>query len=324
MHPKDSIGDSFQSVYDSLEIIREEPSTNLIQLRFDEWHMSLVSWFYSPTGFEALLARYTASGNNTRSLDWWSMARWRTVKSWEIINERNLEGAGASMYSWPVHPRSWPTHTVFLSSPHFTIQERTGHFLRDGSPVVWDFMSHQWYWLQMVLNDSNHRRQGTSPIDWSYLVAFTQGQLAYGLGTAAQLTVAQIKAGEATTYDPTDQWDGFNGLAGPALEFLFTRERPEMWDGYPVEFRDQVIRSLLAEFSRMAHLVGREYFRDVTGELKDDETDNTTGAPRARPWIRSHSGMLVFLKQQEVAPDIIETMRDLGKFLWPQADWERF
>ena len=324
VHPKDSIGDSFQSVYDSLEIIREEPSTNLIQLRFDEWHMSLVSWFYSPTGFEALLARYTASGNNTRSLDWWSMARWRTVKSWEIINERNLEGAGASMYSWPVHPRSWPTHTIFLSSPHFTIQERTGHFLRDGSPVVWDFMSHQWYWLQMVLNDSNHRRQGTSPIDWSYLVAFTQGQLAYGLGTAAQLTVAQIKAGEATTYDPTDQWDGFNGLAGPALEFLFTRERPEMWDGYPVEFRDQVIRSLLAEFSRMAHLVGREYFRDVTGELKDDETDNTTGAPRARPWIRSHSGMLVFLKQQEVAPDIIETMRDLGKFLWPQADWERF
>ncbi|MSU33055.1 MAG: hypothetical protein EXS25_10460 [Pedosphaera sp.] len=74
----------------------------------------------------------------------------------------------------------------------------------------------------------------------------------------------------------------------------------------------------------MTHLVGREYFRDVVAELEDGETYNEPRAPLGRPWIRSHSGMLVFLKQQEVAPDIIETMRDLGKFLWPQADWDRF
>jgi hypothetical protein len=176
----------------------------------------------------------------------------------------------------------------------------------------------------MVMNDSNHRRRGSFPIDWQYLLAFAQVQLNFGLGSAAQITAASIKAGETTTFNPTDPYDGFTGFTGPSTEYLWPRTVPDMWAGYDPAFRDQVIRAQLGEYSRMVHLVGRDYFRDVTGELFDGESDNTPGALRARPWIRSHAGVLDHLKQSGVSQDIVDSMKELGQFLWPAADWSKY
>jgi hypothetical protein len=323
IHPKDSYGASFQPVYDRLQLIRQEPSAAWGLHRFNEWHMALVDWYLGPLQTEASLAGYRDNSTHANQA-WWSLGRWRAVKSWDVMKAKNWEASGQEFFSWPVNARSWPTHTAFLAAPHMLNLPQTGHFLRNGSQQVWEIGTHQWYWLQMVLNDSNHRRQGTFPIDWSYLVAFTHGQEKYGIGSAAQLTAALMKAGEATTHAPTDQWDGFNGLAGPALEFLWTREEPQMWDGYSPAFRDSVIRAHLAEFDRMARLVTRDHFITVTGEILGGETENNPGPPRGRPWVSSHSAMLVFLKEKGVASDIVETMRNLGEYLWPESDWARF
>ncbi len=97
-----------------------------------------------------------------------------------------------------------------------------------------------------------------------------------------------------------------------------------MWDGYSPAFRDSVIRAHLAEFDRMARLVTRDHFITVTGEILGGETENNPGPPRGRPWVSSHSAMLVFLKEKGVASDIVETMRNLGEYLWPESDWARF
>jgi len=322
VHPKDSYGTNFQIVYDGLKRVRDEQDTSRMLDRFSEWHVSLVNWMLGPAEDSPPQFR---DGSATAYRAWWSVGRWRTVKAWEIMKAKVLEDKGAQMFDWPVSPRSWPVHSIFLSSPHFTIQPEEGHFLRDGSREVWNVLSHQWYWLQMVLNDSNHRRRGAFPIDWQYLLAFSQNQLYFGLGSTAQIIAASIKAGETTTTNPTDPYDGFTGFTGPSTEYLWVRDIPQdMWAGYDPVFRDQVIRAQLGEYARMVHLVGRDYFRDVTGELLDGETDNSPGALRARPWIRSHAGVLNNFKKAGVSQDIVDTMKELGQFLWPAADWSRY
>ena len=76
-----------------------------------------------------------------------------------------MEGRAQEMYSWPVDPHSWPNHSLFITSPHFTLPH-TGHILGNGTEVTWAYRTHQWYWEMMVLNDSNHRRGGAAPVDW--------------------------------------------------------------------------------------------------------------------------------------------------------------
>ena len=322
VHPKDSYGTNFQPVYDSLGVVRNEPNIGSMVLRFGEWQVALWSWSVGPAAQVPLEFR---DGSASAWRAWWSVGRWRTVKSWDVIKTRAIENRASEMFDWPVSSKSWPTHSVFISAPHYTVQPMEGHFIRDGSETVWSILSHQWYWLQMVLNDSNHRRQEIFPIDWAYMQAFAGRQLAYGLGAAAQITAASIKAGEATTLNPTHPNDGFTGFAGPSTEYLWNRSYGDgMWAGYDPAYRDQVIRAWLSEYSRMIHLVGRDHFRDVTHEMTGLETDTRAGPPRAYPWIGSHAGVIEFLKQKGCAQDIIDSMKELGQYLWPAADWSRF
>jgi len=324
VHPKDSYGPDFQQVYDNLAVVRGEQNMAHMTLRFGEWQVALWNWSVGPA---ANLPSEYRDGSATAWRAWWSVGRWRTVKSWDVLKTRGLEDRGQEMYGWNVHPKSWPTHTVFISAPHYTIQPMQGHFLRDGSEAVWGILSHQWYWLQMILNDSNHRRHEGFPVDWPYLQAFTSGQLGHGLGlgAAAQIMAAAIKTGEATTYNPRSPNEGFSAFWGPSTEFLWSRSYPDRhWSGYDPEFRDSVIRAWLAEYSRMVHELGREHFRDVTGEVVEGDTGNIVGPPRGMPWIQSHTGVLVFLKQQGVAQDIVDSMREIGQYLWPAADWSRY
>lgn len=322
VHPKDAYGADFQPVYDALDVVRNESNMGIQLLRFNEWQVALWNWTVGPATTLPLEYR---DGSATSWRAWWSIGRWRSVKTWDVMKTKGLEDRGQEMFNWPVHPKSWPAHTVFISAPHYTIQPMEGHFLRDGSREVWDILSHQWYWLQMILNDANHRHLEGFPIDWPYLQSFAGSQIAHGLGSAAQTTIAAIKAGESTTFNPQGQWDGFTAYSGPSMEWLWnTSFGAEHWQGYDPAFRDAVIRAWLAEYSRMVHELGRAHFRDVTFEIADGETDNTPGPPRSRPLIRSFAGNIVFLKNNGAAPDIIESMKELGGFLWPAADWTRF
>lgn len=322
VHWKDSYGsNNFKIVIDAYDAIRNANTPGEVVLRFNEWNAKLSDWMNGPAAEGPADLR---DGSNKAWRAWWSVARWRTVKSWEILKAKNYEDRAKEMFDFPVESRSWPTHTVFLSSPHFTIGIQNGHFIRDGGVENWYILSHQWYWLQMILNDSNHRRLGSFPIDWPYLESFTSKQLYWNLGAAAQNIAALIKAGEATTFDSRSWLDGFTGFNAIRTEYLWAREGADMWAGYDPAYRDAIIRAWLTEYSKKIHELGREHFRDVTGEIRDGETDNTPGAPNANPWIRSHAGMLVFFQSKGTAPDIVESMRELGQFLWPDADWTKF
>jgi len=322
VHPKDSYGPDFQPVYDALRFVRDEPDITQQLVRFNEWQVNLWNWSVGPATQLPLELR---DGSMTAMTAWWSVGRWRSVKSWDVIKTKGLEDRGQEMFDWPVHPKSWPTHSVFISAPHYTITHPDAHFLRNGSRQVWDILSHQWYWLQMILNDANHRHLEGFPIDWPYLQAFTSSQYAYGLGVEAQATIASIKVGESSTYNPQGRWDGVTAYSGVSMEWLWNTSWGNLaWKDYDPQFRDAVVRAILSEHKRMIQLAGREHFRDTMQEIFEGESDNSNGPPRSLPLIRSFAGNIQFLKDHGAAPDIVEMMKDIGQYLWPAADWSRF
>ena len=276
------------------------------------WMGTYVSWAIAN-------AAPSSSSNKTDQVKTWSASRWMTVKTWEIMHTHRLEGRAQEIFSWPVDPHSWVNNTVFLSAPHFTLPH-TGHILGDGTELTWGYRSHQWYWTMMVLNDSNHRRAGAGPVDWPYLLGFTTIPSTYGVDSSMQTILALAKSAESGTGDPGLWDDAFFGWAVTRTEFLDSYGRG-MWQNYAPSVRDSIIRAFLTEYVRYIKQLGRNYFRDVTHEIADGETDNTPAPPGGGPWIKEHSSVMQRMAGDGVGSDIIDTMRTLAVYLWPDARW---
>jgi hypothetical protein len=318
IHPKDAYGtESFRAVQEAWERTAAATTAGDLRWRLMEWDAKVSDW-------TARLPKPTNAPGNAgdplRGEKWHAMSRWRSVKAFESQRRLGFEGRGREAYP-TVQDRYWSSQTVFLSSPHFTIQPEEGHTLRDGSRLVWGVRSHQWYWVQLALSGSMHFRNGTTPIDWAYMTAFTSGLNKLGMQNAAQMTVVNIKVGEAMTLNPRHHLDGFAGFRSARLEYVWNREGDDMWRDYSPQFRDMVLRAWLGEYTRMIRTLGRDHFRDISRELTGSETDNTPGAPHAEPWIRSHAGMIRFFRKGGAAPDLVENLREIGRELWPGADW---
>ena len=315
MAPVDAFGASFQPLIDIYKRMLLETDAAAIAALMSQWMGTYVTW----AGANAAPADST---NKTDQVKTWSAGRWMTVKSWEIMHTHRMEGRAQEMYSWHVDPHSWPNNAVFLSAPHFTLPH-TGHILGDGTELTWGYRSHQWYWEMMLLNDSNHRRAGADPVDWPYLLGFATVPSSVGVDSTAQTVLALAKSGESSTGDPYSWNDAFFGWAVTRTEFLDTYGQG-MWQNYDPLVRDAIVRAFLMEYDRQVRTLGREYFRDLTREITDGETDNAPAPPGGGPWINEHSAVLLRMSADGFAADVHDTMLSLAEYLWPDADWSAY
>ena len=315
MSPMEAYGSSFQPVLDIYNNLLVQTDPLAVRNLMSDWMGAYVTWAIAN-------AAPSGSTNKNDQVRTWSAARWLTVKTWEVMHTHHMEGQAQAMFTWPVDPHSWVNNAVFLSAPHFTLPH-TGHILGDGSELTWGYRSHQWYWSMMVLNDSNHRREGAGPIDWPYLMGFTTIPSTYGVDSTAQTILALTKSAESGTGNPSLWDDAFFGWAVTRTEFLDSYGHG-MWQNYDPAVRDSIIRAFLTEYDRYVRQLGREYFRDVTHEIADGETDNSPAPPGGQPWIKEHSSVILRMRGDGIASDILDTMHALALYLWPSADWSAY
>ncbi|MFY0654948.1 MAG: hypothetical protein JXQ96_23155 [Cyclobacteriaceae bacterium] len=98
-----------------------------------------------------------------------NIARWTSVKHWEIMQEFEVEGVTPKGAPVP-EARQWPTRhwTLFALAPHIVGDERfTSHF-QGQDPVVGYYESTAWYQLQLTLNAGMRDPREVEPVDWSY------------------------------------------------------------------------------------------------------------------------------------------------------------
>ena len=261
------------------------------------------------------------------------VVRLATVRLWEVMHTHRMEGQAGPMFPFTVDPHSWPLNWVFTSAPHFTLP-RTGHILGDGTETTWGIRSHQWYWLQMVLNDANHRRSGAGPIDFPYLLAFTKEGSQHGADSVSQIYTALIKSGESATGDPYTRDNAFFGWAVTRTEFLdYSPDGgvPKEWVNHTGSGRDTLLGAFISEYDRMVRSLGTNYFVTIgdgcgcselvyTG-LETDTSPVPTGAP---PWNRQWATTMTNMEGDGVSSTVMDKMKSLAEFLWGHADWSRF
>ncbi len=123
-----------------------------------------------------------------------SVALWRLVKDWELMQEYTLEGNAPQIFPTPAgapvagESRSWLSESAFLASPAFVgvPENGVGH-----SRLEYEYRTNAWYYTQVVLNSGNRHRQGWHPVDWGYAVGRT-GDLAVASGQAATLRMTAM------------------------------------------------------------------------------------------------------------------------------------
>lgn len=316
-HPLDYWGDSFLEVDQAFKDLKNYPREWFKVMLGNAW-AKYHQWAPNrgpQNGDEETSPRY--------QMALYGLARWRLIRVWDALQMLDLEANGKVFSPWPeAADRTWTGDTTFLVAPHMSMTSHVDSGLRDGTMATAGFRSFQWYWLQLVQNDSNHRRNGGSPIDWAYFLSFASGLRNSGIRSEALLMAAMTKAGEAGTGDPYGDWNHFLGFNGPRLEFLSSYEVPSTWEGYDPEWRDSVIRAFVKEYSKWVLGFGRDYFINYTHEINPFDNDTSPTSPMAGPWNRSHGLVIRWYRWLGWAPDIIADLKEIGQDLWPDADWD--
>lgn len=99
-----------------------------------------------------------------------SQFHWATMKTWELMQEFDLEGLAPQVYGEYGEARSWlgQARNIFELAPHLTTNKRAvAHPWQDR--LVGKYFSTVWYHVQLVVNSGNVREvHQIKPVDWNY------------------------------------------------------------------------------------------------------------------------------------------------------------
>ncbi len=231
------------------------------------------------------------------------ISHWRVVKTWEMMNERNLQEYGTPLYGAHSANRRWFHGEVFNLGPHKLQTPRND---------AWFAESMQWYQLQLVLNDGN-RRNGTSvPVDWGYLHALnvsswenpTTDFVTYGI-----MILNVIKGTEGSWNDlPLTHAHGWGPFRGEIWRTAPLISAPK-YERIPLATRRAVAEALVEPWLSLAESYTREEY-DLAKKLLDSTE------LRGRVY-----NMCVKFKGWGVNPELVHRLATWGQYIWPNHNW---
>ena len=99
----------------------------------------------------------------------YSTQLWQVVKTWELMQEFNLEGRGHDLFGDSADSRMWMNTIPAETAPSAThIPNGTAGV--GGSALTNEYFTAAWYELQILLNSGNHRHRDRYPVDWVYVI----------------------------------------------------------------------------------------------------------------------------------------------------------
>jgi hypothetical protein len=178
-HPMDAFGSTFTG--SGYNTIFQTLSSNLQVLNAAAYvgqEGNVASWF---NAFYSLLDQVAAPIWAVPGGGWtpattdaiYSLPQWGMVKTWQLMNEFQLEGFSQNVFGPTADPRGWNSALPFFVSPHDLKMNSAGTpGLRNGSRADYVYLSYIWYHLQLILNNSHE--QDHFPIDYPYVEGFTK------------------------------------------------------------------------------------------------------------------------------------------------------
>lgn len=191
VHPLDAFGmsfekSSFSQLYRTSDLAKLATATDIASF-FDRWSKAR-SQLLTPRLAPAL-KKWPAQ----RSDAFYSAELWQLVKTWEITQERDLEGRGHEFYGG-TESRVW-LNTIPAATAPATVNIPDGPTGMGGSALTNEYFNSAWYELQVIVNCGGHRHHDKAPLDWVYLVErFLELQRVSGRPEPGRLLITVIKA----------------------------------------------------------------------------------------------------------------------------------
>ena len=179
--------------------------------------------------------------------DWYSVAQWGMVKTWEIMQDFQLEGMAQDVFGPQAEPRAWYSAMPFTTSPHML--GIPNGLLRNGSAAEGTYLAYIWYQLQLTLNDSNRTQSSADPIDWGYSMGYAQNLADFVQPQAALHYLWLIKALQISNngIGPNVAFTGFNWSI-PNMAFQTYIGYQNIWNGVPASTRAALENGIIAAY----------------------------------------------------------------------------
>jgi hypothetical protein len=246
-------------------------------------------------------------------------ALWQLVKTWEMMQEFNLEGFGLILYGPQAEARTWYTDMAFMASP-FMLKIPNSHLGIGGNALSNEYLSNAWYQLQLVLNHSNRRPFNTYPIDWAYV--YGKNKDLFERSRDPQIMrhlIWLIKAFQ--TFDngigPENQFSGWRPQWSADVNTLVHWNFLPMWRDVPAQTRAQIMQVMLRCWLQKS----REF---LPGQYYAGKVADPTQAPRAfydGPLGNKMMWMIPQFRTAGVDGQLLNEVADWGQTLYPLGDW---
>lgn len=171
----------------------------------------------------------------------YSAQLWQLVKTWEITQTFNLEGAGTERRVW--------VNTIPAATAPAEAGIPNGPSGMGGSALTNEYFNNAWYEVQVLVNSGNHRHHGRLPIDWVYFAGHLLDlQRLSDRPEPGRLLVAVIKAMQSTdrTIGPDNYAEGWRPERNIDPRILVAREWAPVFRTIPDGVRQAIAESLLS------------------------------------------------------------------------------
>ena len=281
VHPLDAWGDSFANseFYQSYAGTGSKPSLRSLLAAPDPARINGVFEKWQETR-RAFLKPYIEGGN----INWspqlgvkaYSTQLWHLVKTWELTQAHQLEGA-----------RAW-MNTVAAATAPATVNIPDGPSGMGGSALTNEYFDACWYQLQILLNSGNHRHRERTPVDWVYLIGrFLDLYRESHRAEPARLLVAVIKSLQSTDprLGPEDRAQGWRPSQGIDPTILISHSWKPQFQSLDSTVKSAITEGMLAAWldKNQQYPVGR-YFTPGLSERSYAPPASFGGIAGGRVW----------------------------------------
>jgi hypothetical protein len=178
----------------------------------------------------------------------YSTQLWQLVKTWEMMQEFELEGRGHELFGMHADSRSW-CNTIPSETAPSAAHIPDGPAGVGGSALSNVYFTAAWYELQIVLNSGTHVRRDRSPVDWVYVVGWLL-DLYHQTHQAepTRLLVAVVKALQSSDprLGPDDPIRGWRPDQNVDPRIMISRDWAAIFQSLPSEIRAAVTDAMLS------------------------------------------------------------------------------
>lgn len=258
----------------------------------------------------------------------YSLMRWMAVKQWELIHtydfmdEARHQYGDAAPLQWPI-----PHRSVFNHASHIISADLKGPKHGTHDP----YFDTAWYDLQLILNSGQGISTNISPMDWKYHFGhiYERSDIS-DWPQALRYIRSYVRIVQNANGEVPEQFHGDKYPQGWFLRHTqpgwLDRFPSEELDGYQPGLSSEVLTEVLRAWY-LGAVPGNDWAgscRDggqwcIEPESTDPEFITAWQPSQETVYANTIFSTVAFLRDEGVEPSILDSLRNWGRSLWPDA-----